>query len=227
MPFQDLPARVADVRARIGAAVARGGHRQEVTLVAVTKTYGPDAVHAAWAAGVNDVGENRVQEALGKIEAVDVPVRWHLIGHLQRNKAKALDHFALFHALDSARLADAVCAVGVARERAVDALVQVNASGEQSKGGFSLDEVRAEAERLTTLVGVRVRGVMTMAPLGADERVLRATFAGARDARDVLREAGHPADELSMGMSNDYEVAVEEGATLVRLGTVLFGARDA
>ena len=227
MPFQDLPARVADVRARIDAAVARGGHRQTVTLVAVTKTHGPDAVHAAWEAGVRDVGENKIQEALSKIEAVDVPVRWHLIGHLQRNKVKALEHFALLHSLDSARLADAVCAVGVARERAVDALVQVNASGEASKGGFSLDELRAEAERLTTLVGVRVRGVMTMAPLDADERVLRATFAGAREAGAVLREAGHPADELSMGMSNDYEVAVEEGATLVRLGTVLFGARDA
>jgi pyridoxal phosphate enzyme (YggS family) len=227
MPFQDLAERVADVRERIGAAVARGGHRQEVTLVAVTKTYGPDAVHAAWAAGVKDVGENRVQEALGKIAAVDVPVRWHLIGHLQRNKAKAIDHFALMHSLDSARLADAVCAVGIARERAVDALVQVNASGEESKGGFTLDELRAEAERLTTLVGVRVRGVMTMAPLDADERVLRATFAGAREARQILREVGHPADELSMGMSNDFEVAVEEGATLVRLGTVLFGARGA
>src|SRR5512133_3543775 len=173
MPFQDLAERVADARGRIGAAVARGGHRQEVTLVAVTKTYGPDAVHAAWAAGVKDVGENRVQEALGKIAAVDVPVRWHLIGHLQRNKAKAIDHFALMHSLDSARLADAVCAVGIARERAVDALVQVNASGEEAKGGFTLDELRAEAERLTTLVGVRIRGVMTMAPLGADERVLR------------------------------------------------------
>jgi PLP dependent protein len=227
MPFRDLPTRVADVRARIDAAVARGGHRQTVTLVAVTKTHGPDAVRAAWEAGIRDVGENTVQEALSKIEAVDVPVRWHLIGHLQRNKVKALEHFALLHSLDSARLADAVCAVGLARERAVDALVQVNASGETSKGGFSLDELRAEAERLTTLVGVRVRGVMTMAPLDADERVLRGTFAGAREAREVLREAGHPADELSMGMSNDYEVAVEEGATLVRLGTVLFGARDA
>jgi pyridoxal phosphate enzyme (YggS family) len=227
MPFRDLPTRVADVRARIDAAVARGGHRQTVTLVAVTKTHGPDAVRAAWEAGIRDVGENKVQEALSKIEAVDVPVRWHLIGHLQRNKVKALEHFALLHSLDSARLADAVCAVGLARERAVDALVQVNASGETSKGGFSLDELRAEAERLTTLVGVRVRGVMTMAPLDADERVLRGTFAGAREAREVLREAGHPADELSMGMSNDYEVAVEEGATLVRLGTVLFGARDA
>src|SRR5215212_4744482 len=227
MPFPDLAARVAEVQERIEAAVVRGGHRQEVTIVAVTKTYGVDAVHAAWEAGVREVGENRVQEALGKIAAVDVPVRWHLIGHLQRNKTKSLDQFALVHSLDSARLADALCAAGIERERAVDALVQVNASGEESKGGFSLDELRAEAERLTTLVGVRVRGVMTMAPLDADERVLRATFAGAREAREILREAGHPADELSMGMSNDFEVAVEEGATLVRLGTVLFGARGA
>ena len=195
--------------------------------MAVTKTYGPDAVRAVWDAGVRDVGENKVQEAAGKIAAVDVPVRWHLIGHLQRNKAKALDHFSLLHSLDSGRLADAVCAVGLARGKAVDALLQVNVSGEDSKGGFSPEELRAEAERLTTLVGIRVRGVMTMAPLDAEERVLRATFAGAREARDVLREVGHPADELSMGMSNDYEIAIEEGATMVRLGTVLFGARAA
>ena len=227
MPFQDLAARIAEVGERIDAAIARGGHGQEVTLIAVTKTYGPDAVRAVWEAGVRDVGENRVQEALDKQAAVEVPVRWHLIGHLQRNKVKALEHFALMHSLDSARLADAVCAVGLARGRPVDALVQVNVSGEESKGGLTLDELAPEAERLTTLVGVRVRGVMTMAPLGADERVLRATFAGARAARDVLREVGHPADELSMGMSNDYEIAVEEGATMVRLGTILFGARVA
>jgi hypothetical protein len=227
MPFQDLAARVVEVRDRIAAAAARGGHAQHVTLVAVTKAYGLDAVRAAWHAGVHDVGENRVQEALGKIGASDVPVRWHLIGHLQRNKVRALDQFTLLHSLDSARLADAVCAAGVGRGRAVDVLVQVNASGEESKGGFSLGELAPEAERLTTLPGLRVRGVMTMAPLGADERALRATFAGAREARELLRAAGHPADELSMGMSNDYEVAVEEGATMVRLGTVLFGARVA
>ena len=227
MPFDDLPARVGEIRERIAAAVARGGHGQSVTLVAVTKTHGPEAVHAARAAGVHDVGENKVQEALGKLAAVEVPVRWHLIGHLQRNKAKALEHFALLHSLDSARLADAVHQVGVARERAVEALVQVNVAGETTKGGFSPDALRAEAERLTSLVGVRVRGVMTMAPLTTDERVLRAAFAGAREARQVLLDAGHPAAELSMGMSNDYEIAVEEGATLVRLGTVLFGARAA
>lgn len=227
MPFQDLVSRVAEVRHRIDAAVARGGHRQEVTLVAVTKTHGPEAVHAAWQAGVHDVGENKVQEATGKIAVVDVPVRWHLIGHLQRNKVRALDQFSLLHSLDSGRLADAVCAEGLRRGKAVDVLVQVNVSGEGTKGGFCPEELRAEAERLTTLAGVRVRGVMTMAPFDADERVLRGIFAGARAAREVLREAGHPADALSMGMSNDYEIAVEEGATLVRLGTVLFGVRAA
>jgi PLP dependent protein len=227
MPFLDLAERVAEVRDRIRAAQARGGHRQPVTLVAVTKTYGPDAVRAAWDAGVHDCGENRVQEADGKMAEVDVPVRWHLIGHLQRNKAAALGRFALFHALDSSRLADAAAAVGVSNGRAVDALLQVNVLGEATKGGFPLDEVRAEAERLTSQAGVRVRGVMTMAPLGADERALRSAFGGAREALEVLREVGHPADELSMGMSNDYEVAVEEGATMVRLGTALFGVRDA
>ena len=225
MPFPDLPERVAEVRDRIRAAVARGGHQQRVTIVAVTKTHGPEAPRAAWQAGVHDVGENKVQEALGKMEQLDVPLRWHLIGHLQRNKVKLIDPFALLHAVDSARLADAVHEFGVARDRAVDALLQVNVSGEGTKGGFAPAELRAEAERLALLAGVKVRGVMTMAPFTEDERVLRATFAGARDGLRVLREAGHPADELSMGMSNDYEIAVEEGATMVRLGTVLFGAR--
>jgi len=156
---------------------------------------------------------------------VELPVRWHLIGHLQRNKVKSLSSFHLFHALDSARLADAVDTVGRARGTPVDVLVQVNVVGEETKGGFSLDELPPEADRLHGLEGVRVRGAMTMAPLDADESMLRRVFAGCRRAREVLRAAGHPATELSMGMSNDYEIAVEEGATLVRLGTVLFGAR--
>ena len=227
MPFLDLAVRVAEVRERIRAAQLRGGHRHEVTLVAVTKTHGADAVRAAYDAGVHDCGENRVQEADAKMAGTEVPVRWHLIGHLQRNKAVALGKFSLFHALDSSRLASAISTVGLAEERPVDALLQVNVLGEASKGGFATAEVRAEAERLTTLGGVRIRGVMTMAPLGADERALRAAFAGARDALQVLRDVGHPADELSMGMSNDYEVAVEEGSTMIRLGTALFGARDA
>jgi len=225
MPFPGLAERKAEVEDRIAAAVARGGHGQAVTIVGVTKTHGPDAVRAAYEAGIRDVGENKVQEATKKISAVDVPVRWHLIGHLQRNKVKALEHFVLLHSLDSGRLADAVCAYGLARGRAVDVLIELNLSGEEMKGGFSAGELLPEAERLGALPGIRVRGVMTMASFTAGEPELHSTFAEARAARQVLVEAGHPATELSMGMSNDYEIAVEEGATLVRLGTTLFGAR--
>ena len=225
MAFPGLAERVAEVRARIDAAAARGGHGQNVTIVAVTKTHGPEAAHAAYEAGLHDVGENKVQEALRKMSAVNVPVRWHLIGHLQRNKIKALEQFVLLHSLDSARLADAVCEFGIARGRAVDALVELNLSGEDSKGGFTLSELLPEAERLALLSGIRIRGVMTMASFTATESELHRTFAEAREARDILTEAGHPAEELSMGMSNDYEIAVEEGATMVRLGTTLFGAR--
>jgi PLP dependent protein len=227
MPFPDLADRVAEVRGRIADAVARGGHGQQVTIVAVTKTYGPDAVVAAWESGIPDVGENRVQEALSKMAEVAVPARWHLIGHLQRNKAKAVDRFALVQSVDSGRLADAVARVGEERGVPVNALMQVNVSGEESKGGLGTDEAGAEGERWLGLRGLRVDGVMTMAPLDADERTLRNTFAGARAVRQQLIGLGHPAKELSMGMSNDYEIAVEEGATMVRLGTVLFGARHA
>jgi pyridoxal phosphate enzyme (YggS family) len=225
MSFQDIGARLAEVGDRVAAAVARGGHGQRVTIVAVTKTHGPDAVHAAWNAGVQNVGENKVQEALGKMGSVDVPVRWHLIGHLQRNKVRELDHFSLVHSIDRASIADAVSAFGLARKRSVDALVQVNVVGEQSKGGFAPEDIPAEAERFITRAGLRITGVMAMAPLQADERTTRQVFHGARAARDLLVSAGHPAFDLSMGMSNDYELAVEEGATMIRLGTVLFGER--
>ncbi|MDE3052793.1 MAG: YggS family pyridoxal phosphate-dependent enzyme [Gemmatimonadota bacterium] len=225
MPFSDLPQRVAEVRGRIAAAVARGGHGQRVTLIAVTKTHGPDAVEAAVAAGVPDVGENRVQEALQKMDRVAVPARWHLIGHLQRNKVRALPRFVLTHSMDRAELAGAIDAYGRAQGRAFDVLVQVNVAGEESKGGYPPATWETEAEQMRGMAGLRVRGVMTMAPLDADEATLRAVFAGARRARDVLCAAGHEATELSMGMSNDFEIAVEEGATCVRLGTVLFGAR--
>jgi PLP dependent protein len=225
MAFPGLAERVADVRARITAAAARGGHGQHVTIVAVTKTHGPDAATSAYEVGLHDVGENKVQEALKKMSQIEVPVRWHLIGHLQRNKVKSMEHFVLLHSLDSARLADAVCEFGVARGRAVDALIELNLSGEKSKGGFTRSDLLPEAERLVSLAGIRIRGVMTMASFTATESELRRTFTEARDARQALVEAGHPAEELSMGMSSDYEIAVEEGATMVRLGTTLFGAR--
>jgi len=227
MPFPDLAARVAEVRERIAAAVARGGHAQRVAVIAVTKTYGPDAVRSAWECGIADIGENKVQEALSKMGEVSFPVRWHLIGHLQRNKAKAVDRFEMVHSLDSSRLADAVARVGEERGSSIRSLMQVNVSGEEAKGGLSPAEADNEGERWLRLRGLRVEGVMTMAPLDGDERTLRTTFAGARKVRERLVALGHPAAELSMGMSNDYEIAVEEGATMVRLGTVLFGARHA
>jgi PLP dependent protein len=227
MPFLDLPDRLAEVRARLDDAIRRGGHGQAVTIVAVTKTYGPDAPQAAWDAGLRDVGENKVQEALAKIPMVDAPLRWHLIGHLQRNKVKQVDPFHLVHSMDSSRLADALASYGVARGRPVEVLAQVNVSGEETKGGYQPSMFEPEAERLVGMQGLTVRGVMTMAPFEADEATVRAVFSGARRCAELLRAAGHPATELSMGMSGDYEVAVEEGATMVRLGTVLFGARSA
>src|SRR4030095_10137837 len=144
MPFPDLAARVAEVRERIAAAVARGGHAQRVTVIAVTKTYSPDAVRSAWECGIADVGENRVQEALSKMDEVSVPVRLHLIGHLQRNKAKAVDRFEMVHSVDSSRLADAVARVGEERGSPIRGLMQVNVSGEEAKGGLSPAEADIE-----------------------------------------------------------------------------------
>ena len=227
MPFRDLPDRLAEVRARLDDAISRGGHGQAVTIVAVTKTYGPDAPRAAWDAGLRDVGENKVQEALAKIPMVDAPLRWHLIGHLQRNKVKQVEPFHLVQSMDSPRLADALATYGAARGRPVEVLVQVNVSGEETKGGYQPSMIEQEAGRLAGVKGLLVRGVMTMAPFDADPATLRTVFGGARRCAEMLQSAGHPATELSMGMSGDYEVAVEEGATMVRLGTVLFGARSA
>ena len=202
------------MRDRIDAAVRRSGHGQVVQIVAVTKTHGPDAVTAAWDAGLGDVGENRVQEALPKMDAVTVPVRWHLIGHLQRNKVKALPRFDLLHSLDSARLADAAHEIGLANGRPIEALVQVNVVGEDSKGGFGPNEWSREADRLRgadrhSCARRDDDGAVRRRRTNASHRVRRSA-----SARDVFRAAGHDATELSMGMSNDYEIAVEEGATL-------------
>jgi pyridoxal phosphate enzyme (YggS family) len=225
MPVPGIGDRVSEIRERINQAVRRGGHGQSVQIVAVTKTYGPEAAAAAWAAGIQIVGENRIQEALDKMDLVAEPVQWHLIGHLQRNKVKHLDRFTMFHALDSERLANAVSERSAPSGRRMQVLVQVNTSGEETKGGFDLEELRTVSPRLAKLPGIEVKGAMTMAPYEAPEGVLREVFRRCREAGALLREAGMDANELSMGMSGDYEVAVEEGATMVRLGTILFGER--
>jgi PLP dependent protein len=222
---------VANVRRaedRIAQALARAGRSDAVKIVAVTKTHGPEAVRAAFAAGLTDCGENRVQELELKREADAAPVRWHLIGHLQRNKARrALPLVDVMHAVDSHRLAETLSSEAVAAGRVLEALVQVNASGEETKGGFTVTSAAEDVARIAELPGLSIEGLMTMAPYTSDERVLRGVFAAVRELSDACRTATrrYSGRHLSMGMSNDFELAVEEGSTMVRLGTVLFGER--
>ncbi|MDO8666382.1 MAG: YggS family pyridoxal phosphate-dependent enzyme [Gemmatimonadales bacterium] len=219
---------VEAVRARIAQAAARSGRTAEaVQVVAVTKGHPIDRVREAAAAGFADFGENRVNEALSKQEAwPDAPVRWHLIGHLQRNKAKlAVGRFALIHSLDSVRLADALELEAAKRNLVQDALVEVNVAREPQKSGAMPEEAEQIVAHAATLPHLRVNGLMTMAPLTDDTAVTRRTFAGLRKLKERLTAPGVSLTELSMGMSGDFEIAIEEGATMVRLGTVLFGER--
>lgn len=227
MTFPDLPHRLATVREKISAAQARTGQRHPVTIVAVTKTFGPDAVRAAVEAGLRAVGENRVQEALEKQDALrDLVVDWHLIGTLQQNKARrAAGRFALIHSVDRMSLAQELDRrVPEGLRQAV--LIQVNCSGEPQKGGVEPSELPALLDEVDGCRRLEVRGLMTMAELTDDAGRQRAAFRLLRGLRDAAIAAGHALPELSMGMSSDYEVAVEEGATMVRLGTILFGGRQ-
>jgi PLP dependent protein len=223
--------RVADnvrrVRDRIDAALARASRSGAVTIVAVTKTHGPEAVRAAVAAGLADCGENRVQELEAKHRDAGVAVAWHLIGHLQRNKVKqVLPLIDLMQAVDSLRLAEALSAEAASTGRRLPVLVQVNASGETTKGGFAVATALADVTRIATLPGLRVDGLMTMAPYTDDEPLLRRTFTAVRELGEACAGVpGYGGRHLSMGMSNDFEIAVEEGSTMVRLGTILFGER--
>ncbi len=226
MALEGLSGRLARVRETIAARQALAGLHHPVRIVAVTKTHGPETVREALAAGLADVGENRVQEALAKQEALtNVPVSWHLIGSLQRNKARhAVGRFVLIHSVDRPELADALAQrVGDGSRQAV--LVEVNTSGETQKGGVAPDALMALLDHLGGLPGLEVRGLMTMAPFTEDEGVQRRCFAALRSLRERAEAAGYPLPELSMGMSADYPAAVQEGATMVRLGTVLFGGR--
>jgi pyridoxal phosphate enzyme (YggS family) len=217
----------AAVEARLLSACRRAGRdRSAVTLVAVTKSVPVEVAALLAEVGVRELGENRPQELWRKAEALPQEVRWHLIGHLQRNKVeRTLPLVRLIHSVDSLRLLSALEEASAARGQGMDVLLEVNASGEQSKGGFAPAQVRGLAEPLRGLKGVRVRGLMTMAALEENPERTRPTFALLRRLRDELEGElgeGQRLPELSMGMSNDFEQAVEEGATLVRLGTVLF-----
>ena len=228
MNFGALPERLAHVRAEIARRQAIAGRTHPVTIVAVTKGFGLDAVAAALDAGLADLGENRVQEALDKI---DTPAgrraTWHLIGHLQRNKAKLVPgRFVLVQSVDSLALAEELDrragALGVTQR----VLLQVNVAGEARKSGCAPADAPAVARRVAGLPHLALEGLMTIAPFTDAEDVQRRTFRGLRELRDALQEEGLWLPTLSMGMSADYGPAVEEGATVIRLGTVLFGPRE-
>ena len=229
--YRGVRERLPRVLEGIAAAARRSGRDPEsVRIVAVTKGHPLGAVEAAVEAGLRDIGENRVEELERKFAAYpDGAVRWHMIGHVQSRKAGRAARLAgLVHSVDSFRLAEKLSRIGEAEGRRVPVLVQVNASGEAAKGGFPAAEALDEIGRVAALGGLRVLGLMTMAPFTADEAALRSTF---RTTREVMEAAtsipGVEGREISMGMSNDYEVAVEEGSTMVRLGTTLLGRRPA
>ena len=222
MVFEALSERLAQVRAELARLAP-----QPVTIVAVTKGFGIDAIRAARDAGLADIGENRVQEAVQKQDALrDVAgMRWHLIGHLQRNKAKLVSgRFELVHSVDSAELATELSKRATSPVRV---LLQVNVASEPQKSGCTLEEAPALARQVAALEHLRLEGLMTMAPFTDDANVQRRTFRGLRTLRDSIQEEeGLWLPTLSMGMSGDYASAVQEGATVIRLGTVLFGPRE-
>jgi pyridoxal phosphate enzyme (YggS family) len=225
MPFLSevrnrIEANLAAVRKRIDDAARRSGRNPaDVVLVAVTKTVGPEEMAVLAGLGVSQFGENRVDAARTKRSALaDVSARWHMIGNVQRRKARdVVELFDCVHAVDRVELGEALQRQAAERKRTLDAYVEVNVSGEPSKHGFSGDELASAIERLGALDRLRIRGLMTMAPWFDNPEDARPIFAA---LRELAGRFGYR--ELSMGMSNDFEVAVEEGATVVRIGTALF-----
>lgn len=226
----DVAARVAAIRERIAEACARAGRDPaSVTLVAASKSQPIGRLRAAWEAGVRVFGENRVQEAAGKREELPAECEWHLLGPLQSNKVRqAVDLFAIFHAVDRPKIAHALAAEAQQRGVEVQGFVEVNLGGEESKHGFAEEGLVAALEPLRALPGLRLVGLMAIPPPGPDAEASRPWFQKLRALRDEV--AASPGWEsfpgwLSMGMSDDFAVAVEEGATHVRVGTALFGPR--
>jgi len=224
MSFEALPERLAQVRAEVARVAA-----QPVAIVAVTKGFGTDAIRAALAAGIADIGENRVQEAVQKQEELgagsqELGIRWHLIGHLQRNKAKVVPgRFELVHSVDSIELATELDRRAQAPLRV---LLQVNVAREPQKSGCMPEGARPLARHIAALGNLRLEGLMTLAPFTDDVDVQRRTFRGLSVLRNTIKkEEGIWLPTLSMGMSGDYATAVQEGATVIRLGTALFGPR--
>jgi pyridoxal phosphate enzyme (YggS family) len=223
---------LAAVRTRIAAAAHRAGRDPgEIRLIAVSKTFPAEAIRAAWAAGQRDFGENKVQEALLKQEqTADLPIQWHLIGHLQSNKAKrAADRFAAIHSIDSVELLERVDAAAAEQGARPEIFLQVDLAGEETKFGAPQASLESLARAAAAGRAVRLAGLMVLPPWSEDPEAARPYFRRLREIRDALARSGVDASllsRLSMGMSHDFEVAIEEGATDVRVGTAIFGNRE-
>lgn len=226
--MQMVAENVKTIRERIVSACGRAGrYPDEVTLVAVAKMFGAEMVSEVLNAGVVDIGENYVQELHRKREKLtDERIQWHFIGHLQRNKVKELASWIhLIHSIDSKRLAEEISHQAAMKGRTVDILVEVNTSGEQTKFGITPEETPTFVRELRGLPNIHVAGLMTMGPFLPNPDDSRPAFRTLRKLRDRLQDNGIRIPHLSMGMSNDFEVAIEEGATIVRIGTAIFGKR--
>jgi pyridoxal phosphate enzyme (YggS family) len=227
LPEDVLQQRLAQVEDRIAGACARAGRkRSAVTLVAVTKTVSVEVAGLLPSLGIGDLGESRPQELWKKANAFIPAVRWHLVGHLQRNKIeRTLPLVHMIHSVDSLRLLLFLENEAMKQERHIPVLLEVNASLEPQKNGFAPEELVGLPAKVEAMHFVQIQGLMTIAALNPDPQTSRRTFAELRDWRDRLKSQfppPHRLEHLSMGMSNDFEVAIEEGATLIRLGTVLF-----
>jgi hypothetical protein len=217
----NIHSRMQDAAHRVGRQVL------DVRLVAVSKTYPPAVIQEAWNAGQHVFGENRVQDALPKIAELPAEAEWHFIGHLQSNKIrKALPAFTLIHGVDNLELAQQINRIAGEMGLTANILLEINVSGEASKFGFSPADLRENLEGLLCLPNIRINGLMTMAPYSEDPETARPVFSKLRILRDELAaQSGQALPELSMGMSGDFEVGIEEGATIVRIGSSIFGHR--
>jgi PLP dependent protein len=225
---QNLPERIRAVRARIAAAAASAGRSADsVTLLAVSKGQPAPPIRAAAAEGLRDIGESYVGEALGKMEALaNLPLTWHFIGRLQANKTRQVaELFAWVHGLDRLKIAERLSAQRPYHAPALNVCIQVNLAGESTKGGVPAPETAALASAVAALPRLNLRGLMCIPPEESDPGRQRAWFARLRGLRESLNAGGLALDTLSMGMSGDFESAIQEGATLVRIGTAIFGAR--
>lgn len=223
-----------EINERLARAAQKAGRKSsEIQIVAVTKNFPESVIRLAYQTGLRRFGENRIQEAVPKIESMhDCPeIKWHLIGHLQSNKArKAVERFALIQSVDSLALAQKIATIGRENNHQIEILLEVNVSGEAAKSGLPPDDVISVAGAIGELAEIKLRGLMAVGPLTANEKIIRKAFSLLRDKYDKIAErSGYPTDFniLSMGMTDDFEIAVEEGSNMVRIGRGIFGVREA